>query len=257
MRSRHPLRAANWEESITPFVPGAVAEARPLRARYHFGWSGFTAATADFRFEKPGADRFQLNARGGTIGLARTLWSYNIQHTALADAKTLRPLSVREYEKIRSKEVTTVLTYSPGSVVSQRDERKDGVEKSRTRRFDFPNLLSVNSALLFLRTQPLSNGDVHRVVVYPATSAYLCTVTVLGRERLNIATGGHDAIKLDVKLSKIDTTTRELVPHKKFRTATVWLSNDADRLALRVEAQVFIGKVFAELQSVQFENPKP
>ncbi len=59
-----------------------------------------------------------------------------------------------------------------------------------------------------------------------------------------------------MQLSKIDEQ-RELQPHKKFRGATVWLSDDADRLVLRIETQVFIGKVFAELQSMQFDNPKP
>jgi Protein of unknown function (DUF3108) len=47
----------------------------------------------------------------------------------------------------------------------------------------------------------------------------------------------------------------ELEPHRKFRRATVWISDDSDRIILRIEAQVFIGTVFAELQSAHFENP--
>jgi len=34
------------------------------------------------------------------------------------------------------------------------------------------------------------------------------------------------------------------------------VSDDADRLLLRAEAQIFIGTVFAELQSVRFDNAK-
>lgn len=249
-------RAASWETTVTPFVPGAFAEARPLRARYNFGWSGIAAANAEFRFEKIGGNRLQLEAHGGTVGVARRLWSYDINHTALADAGTLRPLSVKETEKFRAKEVSTDLIYSSEGVRSTRDERKDGAVKTKVRRFDFPDALSVYSALLFLRTQPLLDGATHRVVVYPATSSYLCTVTVGGHESITVATGTYEAIKLDVQLSKIGGKL-ELLPHKKFRNATVWLSNDADRLVLRVEAQVFVGKVFAELQSVQFDNPKP
>ena len=249
-------RGQSWEAKLSPFVPGSFAEPRPLRARDNFGWSGFAAATVDFRLEKLSNDRFQLEAHGGTVGLARTLWKFDLRHTALSDAKTLRPVSVQEDQKLRAKEVATALTYSPTGVSSAREERSDGAVKSKTRHFDFPNILSINSALLFLRTQPLTDGASYRVAVYPATSAYLCTVTVIGRERLAVASGKQEAIKLDVQLSKIGEN-RELTPHKKFRKATVWLSNDADRLVLRVEAQVFIGQVFAELQSVQFDNPIP
>ncbi len=95
-----------------------------------------------------------------------------------------------------------------------------------------------------------------RIVIYPATSAYLGTITVVGRERMTVPTGTYDAIKVDLKLSKI-AKDRELQPHKKFKHATVWLSDDSDRLVLRIETQVFIGSVSAELQSVEFEDRKP
>jgi hypothetical protein len=47
-----------------------------------------------------------------------------------------------------------------------------------------------------------------------------------------------------------------LEPHKKFRGATIWVSDDAERLILRIDAQIFVGTVFAELQSVRFDNAK-
>jgi hypothetical protein len=56
-----------------------------------------------------------------------------------------------------------------------------------------------------------------------------------------------------LQLNKIGKNL-ELEPHRKFRRATIWLSDDADRIILRIEAQIFVGTVFAELQSVRFEN---
>jgi len=47
-----------------------------------------------------------------------------------------------------------------------------------------------------------------------------------------------------------------LEPHRKFRRGTIWVSDDAERLLLRIEAQVFVGTVFAELQSVNFDSPR-
>ena len=68
-------------------------------------------------------------------------------------------------------------------------------------------------------------------------------------------TGTYNAIKLDLQLNKIGKN-RELEPHRKFRRATVWLSDDSDRLLLKIQAQIFVGTVVVELQSVEFEDPK-
>jgi hypothetical protein len=66
--------------------------------------------------------------------------------------------------------------------------------------------------------------------------------------------GTYNAIKLDLRLKRIGKHL-ELEPHKKFRRATIWVSDDAERLILRIEAQVFVGTVFVELQSMHFDNP--
>ena len=248
--------AADWEATVSPFAPGTFPEPRALRAHYRFGWNNVTAATGDVRFGKTADGRFQLEATGGTTGLARTLWSYDIKHAATSDARTLRPIRVRETEEMPSKEFTTELTFTEEGVTSVREERDDGEAKSKTRRFSFPHVWSLNSALLYLRTQPLEDGAVQRIVIYPSTSAYLATVTVVGRDRITVPTGTYDAIKVDVQLKKIGKG-RKLQAHKKFKGAMVWLSDDPDRLILRIETQVFIGTVFAELQSVQFEGAKP
>ena len=247
---------AEWESTVDASQPRPFRNLRPLAARYGFGWNGITAASGDVRVATASSGRVEFRVNGGTTGLARTLWAYDVKHVASVDAQTLRPIDLKEVEQIRSKHVTTNLTFTSDGVTSAREERKDEKVKAKTRRFDFPNVQSVNSALLYLRTQPLADGAVHRTVVYPATSAYLCTVTVLGRERLTVPTGTYNAVKLDLKLNKIGKE-RELLPHKKMKKATAWVSDDADRLVLRIEAQIFIGTVFAELQSIEFDKAKP
>jgi uncharacterized protein DUF3108 len=92
-------------------------------------------------------------------------------------------------------------------------------------------------------------------MVYPATNAYLATLTVVGREKISVRAGTYNAIKLDLQLKRIGKHL-ELEPHKKFRRATIWVSDDAERVLLRIEAQIFVGTVFAELQSVHFDTPR-
>jgi hypothetical protein len=115
-------------------------------------------------------------------------------------------------------------------------------------------LYDLHSAALYLRSQPLKEGNVYRLAIYPATNAYLASIKVIGRDKISVHAGTYNAIKLDLQLKRIGKHL-ELEPHKKFRRGTIWVSDDPERLILRVEAQIFVGTVFAELQSMRFDNP--
>ncbi len=246
--------AENWEATLSKEPIGNFPEMRPLRASYRFGWSGLTAATGDVHFTKPSENKFQLDGTGRTIGFVRALWKLDVSYQAIASAETLRPIETQQIESYRSKKVVTHLTFTNNGVTRARTEGK-GAAESKTRQFNFPNLFDLFSAMLYLRSQPLKERTIYRVVAYPATNAYLATVTVLGREKVSVHAGSYSAIKLDLRLKRIGKQ-RQLEPHRKFRGATLWVSDDPERLLLRIEAQVFVGTVFAELQSVSFNNPK-
>jgi len=246
---------AKWEATVTASSPPAFPAPRPMHAKYGFGWSGFPGATAEVSFTKPSADRFQLDGSVHTIGLVRTLWKFDANHTSSVDAETLHPLEVKQIENVRSKKTVTTLSFESTGVTSKETETPAKSPGPKVRHFDSPHLFDLLSALLYLRSQPLQERNVLRVVVYPQTSAYLATVTVQGRERLTVPAGTYNAIKLDLQLSKIGKN-RELEPHRKFRRGTVWISDDPDRLLLKIEAQIFVGTVFVELQTVEFENSK-
>ena len=246
--------AENWQATLSKEPVGNFPELRPLRASYRFGWSGFTAATGDVHFTKPSENKLQLDGTGRTIGFVRALWKLDVNYQAVASAETLRPIETQQTENYRSKKIATHLTFTNNGVTRARTEGK-GAGETKTRQFNFPNLFDLFSAMLYLRSQPLKERAVYRVVAYPATNAYLATVTVVGREKISVHAGNYSAIKLDLQLKRIGKQ-RQLEPHRKFRHGTIWVSDDAERLLLRIEAQVFVGTVFAELQSVSFDNPK-
>jgi hypothetical protein len=246
--------AENWEATLSKEPIGNFPEMRPLRGSYRFGWSGLTAATGDVHFTKPSENKFQLDGTGRTIGFVRALWKLDVNYQAIASAQTLRPIETQQIESYRSKKIVTHLTFTNNGVTRARTEGK-GAAEAKTRQFNFPNLFDLFSAMLYLRSQPLKERTVYRVVAYPATNAYLATVTVVGREKISVHAGSYSAIKLDLRLKRIGKQ-RQLEPHRKFRGATIWVSDDPERLLLRIEAQVFVGTVFAELQSVTFDNPK-
>jgi hypothetical protein len=207
------------------------------------------------RLSKRSGDRLQFDGTIQTIGLVRSLWKFDGTYNSTVEASSLRPRETKQVENVRNKKTITSLSFDSSGVTSAETETPGKHAGPKIRRFDCPNLFDLYSALLYLRSQSLQDRSVQRIVVYPATSAYLATVTVVGRERLTGPTGTYNAIKLDLQLNKIGKT-RELEPHRKFRRATVWLSDDSDRLLLKIQAQIFVGTVFAELQSVELESPK-
>jgi hypothetical protein len=246
---------ANWEATLSKEPPGNFPEVRPLRASYRFGWSGLTAATGDIHFTKPSENRFQLDGRGRTIGLVRALWKLDVKYRAVTNAQTLRPIETEQTESYRSKKLATHLTFTNSGVTRARTEGEGSSAATKTRQFNFPNLFDLFSAMLYVRSQPLRDRSIYRVVAYPATNAYLAIITVKGREKIALHGETYKAIKLDLQLKRIGKHL-ELQPHRKFRRGTIWVSDDAQRLLLRIEAQVFVGSVFAELQSVHFDESK-
>jgi hypothetical protein len=248
-------RAVGWQSTVSKDPPGSFPMFRPLRATYVFGWSGLTAATGDVRISRLPEDRIQIEATGRTAGLVRALWRFDVNYHGVSDGTALRPVETTQTETVRSKRMVTQLTFTSAGVTRARTEGP-GDGTTTTKEYKFPNLFDLQSAMLYLRSQPLKEKSSYRIVVYPASNAYLATVTVLGREKISVRAGSYNAIKLDLQLSKVGKTN-ELEPHKKFRRGSIWISDDPDRLVLRVEAQIFVGTIFAELQSVRFEGVKP
>ncbi len=246
--------AADWEATLSKEPAGNFPELRPLRASYRFGWSGVTAASGEIHFTKPANDRFQLEGTGRTTGFVRALWKLDVTQRAAANSHTLTPIETQQSESYRSKKIVTHLTFTNSGVIRARTEDQGGKTETKSKQFTFPNLFDLHAAALYLRSQPLKEGSVYRLAVYPATNAYLATIKVTGREKISLRAGTYNAIKLDLQLKRIGKHL-ELEPHKKFRRATIWVSDDAERLVLRIDAQVFVGTVFAELQSVRFDNP--
>jgi hypothetical protein len=247
------VHAADWQNSLTKDPPGHFPPLRPLRVKYNFGWSGITAATADVHYALTGDDRSVIEGSGRTIGLVRALWRYDVNYRSEVDTATLRPIESKQIDTYRGKKITTNLTFSNNGVSRLRNDTSATGPAPKPKRFDFPNLHDLQSVLLYLRSQPLKDRSVYRVVVYPETNPYLAIVTVSGREKISVRAGSYNVIKLDLQLNRVGKNL-QLEPHKKFRRASIWVSDDNDRILLRIEAQVFVGTVFAELQSVQFER---
>ena len=247
-------RGEDWQAKLTPPVLGAAPPMRLLHATYRFGWSKFDAAVADFDYTKTKEGPLKLEVKTRTDGFVRKLWAMDATHTALFEPVTLRPLSAVQTETYKKESLSTKLDFDAGGVSRLRVSTPPDKNPPKTKRFEFPGVFDLYGSLLFVRSQPLLKDETVRLVVYPATDPYLAEVKVVGREKISVGKKTYDAVKLDIKLRRI-TKKLELEKHAKFKRATAWLSDDRDRLLLKIQAEVSVGSVWTEMQSVKFTEP--
>lgn len=243
-----------WRQSLSPSKPGSFPLPREQKSRYRLGWFTFNAGEAEATFSKPRRDSVQLDVKGGTIGFVRNLWKLDASHHAVAQASTLRPVSIKQVETYSSRTITTSVEFNNQGVLSLRTVNPPDPYPPGRQKFQFPNVYDLQTALLFIRSQKLQPGDNLSFVVFPANAPYLASIHVIGREKIEVKAGKYNALKCELHLQKIN---REfgLEPHRKLKRAVAWVSDDADRLLLRAEADIFVGSVWAELQSVKFNTP--
>jgi hypothetical protein len=251
--SVHGAAGAVWEERVSNNAPGDFPPLpTPYRATYRIGWGGIAAARAEIVINRPSAGVYECRADTATIGAARALWSFDAVMRSTVSAPQLRPVRIEQTEERvdRTLRETVRFDNTGAERIKIVVPKSHNVEaRSEAKRFESAALQDFMSAFLYLRSQPLANGDTRTVVVMSPSVPYLMTVTARSREDIKTAAGHFRAIRISVDSIQRVKDDGSLAPHKRFRSATVWLSDDATRQILRVQSQVFVGAIFLELDS--------
>ena len=248
----YPGETPDWARSLTSDKgPGSFTAPPPMHLAYRFGWSGLQAAKADIHLFSPTRNTFEIDAAGGTSGFPRVLFKFDVHQHATENKTTLRPIHFSQEEQYRSETVKTNVDFGSDQVTGLR-EKIPGDQSPKQNIFKFSPVFDMATALLWVRSQPLADGETESIVVWASNAPYLATVKVLGRDTIKVAGQKRDAIKLDLKLFRIDKKM-QLKEHKLFKGGRGWLSDDDKRIPLRIEADIFIGYVFAELESMRLE----
>jgi len=246
--------STDWRNELSK-QPGSFAALRPATFHYAFGWSGLTAAEADAEFTLSPDGQYVLDFSAKTTGIVRTMWKMDAVAASACHPTTFRPARLTQTETYKDKKVTTVVDFLTDGPTRLRRIDPPDRGAATLAKFNFSDVHDLNSAVLFIRSQRLDQGDSVKLCVFPASAPYLTTVTVTGRGKIKVAGREWDAIKCDLQLSRIENDFT-LTPHKKFKKATAWISEDHDRLLLKIEAEVFVGRIWAELRRVGFPEKK-
>lgn len=221
-----------------------------VSARYVFGWEGIAAAAADVRLKREPDGNWNGRVRGGTTGAARSLWRLDADYDTKVAASGWVSRGATLTENYRRYRVIEKMDFRPGGVRSWRASTRDGADAPRWKNFYVAGLRDMAGALLLARSQELKDGDRMSLAVFPGDWMYLVRAKVEGREKIKWRGEERAVIRLSLAIDRINEDY-SLSPHKKFQNGTVWVSDDALRLPLRIEVKVYVGHVFAELAEVQ------
>jgi hypothetical protein len=239
-----------WQKDLSPASPGAFPPIPAGTLDLQVSWKGMIDS-GKLRLElaprdaaKPGA--YIVRSSATSTGLAAAIFPYQNSFWAELDPSSLKPRLFHAVESDSGEATTSDTRYFSDRVEFQETTKdlSNGKTSRKNRVFKFAPVFDIFSAMLHVRSQKLADGDQIALVVQPFGTPYLLRVKVRGHEvHLDRKT-----IRLTVGMRKIDRKSLELLPYKKMKNdATLWLSDDADRIPVELRAAVFIGDVRASL----------
>lgn len=251
-----PLASADptWKKELTSSKPGPFPPLASSTLDLDVSWKGIVNS-GKLRMEfapkdakKPGV--LVVRSSASSLGPAAAIFPYQGNSWSELDPNSLAPRFFRSVVTDKSENTTSTSRYFSNRVECQEITKPLGKGSSTTkdRTFSFAPVFDIYSAILHIRSQKLDQGDRINLVIHPFNNPYLLRVKVIGRE----AHLDRKTIRLTVGMQKIDRKTLELVPYKKLKSdATLWLSDDADRIPVEFRAAVFIGDIRATMTRFQ------
>jgi hypothetical protein len=244
---------SDWRSEVSKAPEGNFPALPGIRMHFKFGWSNvLKAAEADATIQRKGAE-YRAVVSGKTEGLARTLWPLDAQHTAAVQVSPLRPRHCAQIERYRTRTIETQVLFDATGLNRLRKVSKSK-DPAKWKRVNYEPVHDIISGVLYVRSQPLRLGDRIGVVCFPGDSPYIAVVTVAAREKIRCMGKSCPAIRLSLDVRKLEVKSKSpasAVSYEKFHNGSIWVSDDALRIPLRAEVNVFIGFVYGELTGLE------
>jgi hypothetical protein len=154
-----------------------------------------------------------------------------------------------QHEKSRVDEWNVTFDRNNRLVTSIKKNRHGRIS---TRYFSGGNPWGPFSGAMMALSQPLKAGETYTFDVFSGGNRYVFAFTVEKRERITTALGTFDTLRIEPSVVWLSEGSFR----SQARRTTVWITDDARHLPVRIASAVFIGEVRADL--VQITNgPAP
>lgn len=178
----------------------------------------------------------------GVVAMARHIID---EQTTVIDFASGRPLTLETVYEQNDQRSTASATFTGN--VAEIVYRPAGGKPPRTQRVDFgTTVLDAHAAMAQLRGWRPARGDRRTVFVVSGRRPWRIDVTAVGEDTIGSAIGNRRALRFT---GEAYHTKRDLSPAtpRPARTFAVWLSDDADRVPLKLTASTELGEITMDL----------
>lgn len=218
------------------------------RYKYSIEWQGISVAEAeiDVRSISGGSASdgyYDVTAKAKTEGLVRVFYKMKHTSSSVFDAKSLRPVKFESYQMEKRREKKREVSFKQDGTIEFVSSKNGEVNPSKS--FHSSNYtLDPISAAFVARSLPIELGTTARFDVFNGKHRFLITCKVEAREKIEIDGREYDAFRVVPTVEKLTDSES----NTSLESATIWISADEARHVLKIESEVWVGSVTAELR---------
>jgi hypothetical protein len=187
-----------------------------------------------------------VKSRANTAGAAALLKRISDEATTVIELETGRPLQLDTLVEQGSRKTTAHAVFA-GNIAEVTYKRSDEAKEQRFKlNFGTQLVHDSHTAMAQIRGWKAAPGTTRQVFVVGGRRLWRVDVKVLGAETIGSAVGNRRAIKFEGASFRAKPNFT-VETNKPVRTFTVWLSDDADRVPLKVVAHTELGDVTVDL----------
>jgi hypothetical protein len=196
--------------------------------------------------EVDGRNALVVRSRAATAGAAALIKKISDESTTVIDVDTGLPISLDAVIENNGKRMTASATFSGSTAVVTYQRHID--KAPRTTRLDFgkTTVYDAHTAMAQLRGWKAAKGATRTVYVIGGRRLWRIDVTHGGSEAIGSALGNRRAVKFKGKSYRA-RANMAIESDRPTRTFSVWLSDDADRVPLKVVATTELGDIVMDL----------
>lgn len=257
------LSVSSVSRAQAEYVPPDQVEVKTTRhkvdgsnlefGKYEFSveWEGLPVATAFVTVEPYTAgDGHQYVFVQTKTKTARIIdLFYRLRHRVetVFDPKTFDPLSYYSYRVENSRHRSRHVVFDENGRISSKLWKK-GKESSEISFISQNQTLDPVTAAFLAKSVALEEGKEVDVDVFNGKHRFLITFHVIGKDYVKVGGVQREAYKVQPKVRKLTDSKGE---ESRLRSAYLWVSADSRREVLKLESEVWVGSVSAELEKFE------
>jgi hypothetical protein len=196
--------------------------------------------------ELDGRNALVVRSRAATAGAAALVKKISDEATTVIDVDTGRPISLDAVLENNGKRMTASAKFSGSSAEVTYQRHMDKAPRTTKLNFGKVTVYDAHTAMAQLRGWKGTKGAMRTVYVIGGRRLWRIDVTYRGLETIGSALGNRRAVVFDGRSFRARPSMAS-ESDKPARTFSVWLSDDADRVPLKVVATTELGDIVMDL----------